>query len=439
MTAVDVDPETPLPPCDLDAERSLLGAVLISGPVLDEVADLVTVADLYQPAHQTIYAACLELYAAGDPIDPVSVADRLRQQGDLVRVGGAPYLHTLTAAVPTAASAGYYAEIVARVSLQRRVMTLGQRITQLGLHGDDDLTGRVESLTAALSAEDSQLGEDVTELDAAVEEAMERLRGPVPPLIPTGLQDLDDIMTGGLRTGGVYVVGARPGHGKSLVAANIAVNVAQSGLGVLICSLEMTSEAITDRILANLGGVELGAIMRHHLSEYDWGRLHAAREKLRGIPLLIRDTPHLTPAGLRRVAERAHRRLGGLGLIVIDYAQLMTPTDPRVPREQQVAEISRSTKHLAMHLQVPVILLAQTNRKSMDRTEPDASDLRESGALEADAEAVIILRPPAEDARAGELDAFLPKNRNGRPGRVTLAWSPHYSRVRSLAPLRSVS
>jgi replicative DNA helicase len=427
-----VDDDAPLPPADIEAERALLGALLLSPEALDRVVDSLVIEELYRPAHQVIYATILELYADGDPVDVIAVADRLRAHGELNRIG-LPYLHTLISEVPTAANIGYYLDIVTREAVKRRTVEAGQRITQLGYAASDSavLTSQVEAAVAGLIIP-GRGNEGLIDLDSAVDEAFERLAGPVPPTTSTGLYDLDDVLTGGLRKGAVYVIAARPGQGKSLCGAGIGLYVAQSGVGVLICSLEMSRDEITNRVLANMSGVELTAINTHRLGDLDWARLRKAREQFRGVPLLIRDTPHLTSSGLRRVAERLARKPAGLGLIVIDYAQQMTAADPRAPREQQVAEISRSSKRLAMHLQVPVLLLAQTNRKAAERSAPDASDLRESGALEADADVVIILRLPDDPDRAGELDAHVVKNRHGRQGVVALAWSPYYARIRSL-------
>lgn len=427
-----------LPPQDLAAEQALLGAVLISASALESVAGQVTVGDFYRPAHGTIWAAALDLYAAQEPVDPITVMHHLERSGDLLRVGGAPYLHTLTQNVPTATNADYYARIVSDKAVLRELVEVGTRTVQLGYHGADgaDVDEVVEQAQAQiLQISERRHGQDATvSLDDAVDEAFERLAGPVPPTIPTGLVDLDDILAGGLVPGDVYIIAARPGLGKSLVGANIALNVAKSGLGVLVCSLEMGAAQITDRVLANEAGVELGAIKRHRLNDFDWQLLKRARDKFRGSPLRILDTPDLTMAAARRHGERVSRRYGGLGLVVFDYLQLMTATDLRAPRQEQVAELSRSGKKLGDHLGCPVILISQTNRKDGEREKPAMGDLRESGALEADASGVIILRRPSEPERVGELDLHVVKNRHDREGVVTVSYSPHYSRVRSLAP-----
>lgn len=423
------------PPQDIVAEQALVGAALLSPGSLTELVDAVRVDDFYRPAHATIWAACLDMFTGGEPVDAVTVAARLAVTGELLRVGGAPYLHTLISTVPTAANAGYYAEIVRRKSAQRRAVELGERIALMARSWPDDddaLVDRIEAETAALAGRYGTAG-GVVGLDAAVDEAFERLAGPVPPTVSTGLVDLDEILAGGMVPGDAYVIAARPGLGKSLVGANIAVNVAKSGRGVLVCSLEMRAAQITDRVLANEAGVELTALKRHRLNDFDWQLLRRARDRVRGVPLQILDTPDLTMAQARRHGERLARRPAGLGLIVIDYVQLMPAVDPRVPRQEQVAELSRGGKRLADHLGCPVILISQTNRRDGERDIPTMGDLRESGALEADASAVMILRRPAEPERVGELDLHVVKNRHGREGVVTFAYSPCYSRVRSLA------
>jgi replicative DNA helicase len=426
----------PLPPCDLDAERAVLGAILISPAALDQIIDTLTVAEFYRPAHQTIYATALDLYAAGDPVDPITISARLAAAGDLVRIGGAPYLQDLAHDVPTARNIGYYAEIVARQAVKRRAVETGQRIAQLGhawAADEDGLTDRIEQLTTTLTT-GRRDDDGLIDLDTAVAQAFERLTGPVPSTIPTGLHDLDAILNGGLRNGAVYAIGARPGSGKSLCGSGIGLNVAQSGIGVLINSLEMGREEITNRILSNMSGVELAAINTHKLNDFDWARLRKAQAQFLGAPLLIRDTPSLTSVGLRRQAEKLARKATGLGLVIVDYTQRMTPADAKAPRELQVSEFTRDFKLLAMLLNIPIIALYQTNRKSTERQTPDMSDFRESGSIEADCDVGIILKLPTEPERAGELDAHVVKNRHGRCGVVTLAWSPHYARIRSLAP-----
>lgn len=434
--ADDTDPGIP---CDLAAERAMLGAMILSPLVVNSLVDRFAATEFYRPAHQTIFTTILDLYAADIPVDPISVCDRLTQDGNLTRCGGAPYLHTIISEVPTTTNASFYASIVSRKATQRRAMELGQRITQTARDWPDyeeGLLERVESLASKLTTH-NRLDEELISLDDAVDEAFDRLAGPVPPTIPTGLIDLDDTLTGGLRKGAVYIIAAKTGSGKSFAGAGIGLHVASSGLGVLICSLEMGREEITNRILANMSGVELTAINTHALNNFDWARLRKARDQFRETPLMIRDTPYLTSLGLRRLAERLARTKTGLGLIVLDYAQLVTPADPKTSREQQVAEISRSCKKLALHLPVPIILLSQINRTGAMRDTPDTSDLRESGSLEADSDCVIILRLPTEEHRAGEIDAHVVKNRHGPPGVVSMSWSPHYARIRPL--LREVS
>lgn len=426
----------PQPPSNITAEQAILGALMLSPSALDGTLDRITTSEFYRPAHQIIYAAIVDLYTDGKPVDPISVAHQLDVTGDLQRCGGAVYLHTLTRELPTTANVAYYVGLVAEKAVVRRLVEAGSRIMQLGYHGHHgaDVAEVVGHAQAALSSVNGyRIGDDgVISLDRAVDEAFERLAGPVPPTISTGLYDLDEVLTGGLRPGDVTVIAARPGGAKSLTGANIGLNVALSGTRVLFCSLEMKAPEITNRVLASEAGIELTSILRHRLNDFDWRRLDEARDRLGGIPFQILDTPSLTVAGLRQYAKRTDA-----GLIIVDYAQLMTAADTRASREQQVASIARGSKELAMNVNAAVILISQTNRKDDAVSDPAMSYLRESGSLEAVASVVIILRRPREPERAGEIDAYIVKNRHGREGAVPLSYSPHYARVRSL--LRSAS
>lgn len=426
------------PPSDVVAEATFLGALMLSPDALDDALDRVTIAELYRPAHQAIYAAIVSLHADGNPVDPISVAHRLDATGDLTRCGGVRYVRDLVSATPAAANWPSYAQIITEKATKRNLVTAGARIVQLG-HCGGDASEAVDLASATLDAlTDHRVDADgpVT-LDRAVEDAFERLAGPVPPTISTGLYDVDEVLTGGLMPGDVTVIAARPGGAKSLTGANIGLNVALSGATVLLCSLEMKAAEITSRVLANDAGIEHTSILRHRLNDFDWRRLEKTQDRLRGIPFHILDTPNLTVAGLRRHAKRVMHRPDSSGLIVVDYAQLMTPADPRLPREQQVSAIGQGCKELAMDLDAALILISQTNRKDDANSDPNMSTLRESGSLEAVASVVIILRRPKELDRAGEIDVHIVKNRHGREGAVSLAYSPHYARVRSL--LRTAS
>lgn len=423
--------EMPFPPWDELAEQALLGAVMSSERGAVEAVELLTSDEFYKPAHGTVFAAAAALLDAGKPVDPVTVLAELERTGNDVRVGGAPYLHTLYALAPAAGSVPWYAERIADKATRRRLLEAGQRVIQLAGLGDT----AVEAAEAArqvldTAAQGTRTNGELNPVRGLVDEALSRYENPVPPGVPTGLPDLDDVLGGGLRPGGLYIIGARPGGGKSVLGCNIAASAAQSGLGVLLASLEMPKEEVVDRLIANEASVELSNIVAHQLSSFDWPRVKAAGERIRSWSLMVWDETNVGVGAVRARARDLTRTTRGLGLVVVDYLQLLKPVDARAIREQQVASFSRGLKLLAKELRVPVVALSQVGRGAADK-KPAVSDLRESGAIEADADAVFLLYEDTD--KPGELQVSIAKNRHGRKGAVSLAWSPHYGRVRPLA------
>ncbi len=238
------------------------------------------------------------------------------------------------------------------------------------------------------------------------------------------------MLAGGLRPGHLLIVGARPAVGKSVVASVIAHAVARRGVGTLFCSLEMSRDEVTDRVAADIASVDVGRLTRRELRPEDWERLKTAQASASGWPLKVVDRADQTVSGVRARARDVSRRKGGLGLVVVDYLQLMKPSDSKAPRQEQVASISRGLKLLAKEMQVPVVALAQVNRGPMNRTDkrPAMSDLRESGSIEADADEIVLLHRDDKES-PGEIEFIVEKNRHGRTGTVALAWAPHFSRV----------
>lgn len=430
------------PPQDLAAEQSVLGGMLLNRDAISDVVEALTgPTDFYRPAHQTVYEVILDLFGRGEPADAVTVSAELQRRGELMRLGGAPYLHTLISTVPTAANAHYYAEIVAEKATLRRLVEAGTRIVQLGYHGAEN--GEVADVVerARGSLDDVALvargGTRATEIDDLAAAALIRYANPAPAGVPTGCPDLDAILGGGLRPGTLTVIGARPATGKTVVGMCVALNAARRGHGALFVSLEMTEAELTDRVLANLSSIRLNHLITHQLSDRDWGALESAIDRLNGLPLAIVDNPHMGLVGIRSLARDRLRTPRGLGIIVVDYLSLMLPADPKAPRHEQVAAMSRGLKLLAKELHVPVVALHQLNRNPEGRQDrrPSMSDLRESGAVEQDADNVWLLhRPDAvnrDDPRAGEIDFIIAKNRQGSTGVVTELWLPHYARVSS--------
>jgi replicative DNA helicase len=426
----------PQPPVNLEAEKALLGACLQSGTALDEASEVIHAADFYRPIHSTIFTACTLLAERGEPSDAVTVAGQLQRDGNLMLIGGAPYLLTLIEAMPSASNARYYAEQVAEAATRRRLLETGQRAMQhAGSSGDvDEAVQRVRADLDALS--DNARSTDGSDIGVLAADAIARYGSPVTGGLPTPWHDLNDNLNGGLRPGTLTVVGARPGVGKSVMGLQLCLHVAQSGFGALFLSLEMPEQEVADRIVSALASVSYSKILSHSLEDNDWARIETAVDKLAGMALRIVDKPYMTLAAIRTLARSFARNSHGLGVLVVDYIQLMQPAETRTSRQEQVASFSRGLKLLAKELGVPVVTLAQLNRGSEQRTDkkPTMSDLRESGSIEQDADHVMLLHRDDEDeTRIGEIDVLLVKNRGGRTGTITLGWAAHFQQVRSLA------
>lgn len=437
--------DEPLPPHDEAAERSVLGAVMCSSRALADAMAVLRPEEFYQPNHQTIFRAVLAVEEAGIAVDAISVSRELEKQGTLLRVGGGPYLHTLMASVPTAANVAYYAELVANKAQLRGLVEAGKRVVAMAYSGADadDVAEVIANARKVLddAADGARRNLGVSEVDDLAAGALAAYENPVPPTQGTGWADLDDL-TGGLRPGTLTVIAARPGVGKTVIGLNLALHAAASGVGVLFASLEMPEAELIDRVLANLAKVDLHRIAGRRISPDDWRRLREARSRLRACPLRVCDQPTLGLSALRTLARDLTRTPRGLGLVVVDYLQLMRPADPRAPREQQVASFSRGLKLLGKELRVPVVALAQVNRGSETRMDkrPVVADLRESGSIEADADAVLLLHHDTsnEIKRDAEIEVIVGKNRHGRQGSVSLSWSPQYARADNLRHLQAV-
>jgi replicative DNA helicase len=432
------------PPQDLEAEQSVLGGMLLSKDAIADVVEAVRGADFYKPAHQTIYESILDLYGRGEPADAITVSAELGRQGELGRVGGAPYLHTLISSVPTAANAGYYARIVSERAIMRRLVEAGTRITQMG-YSD---TGEVDEVVDRAQAEIYQVTERRTSEDyAPLAEIMEGTldeieaigsRGGTMVGVPTGFTDLDGL-TNGLHPGQLVVVAARPGLGKSTLALDFARAASiKHGLTSVIFSLEMTRNEITMRLLSAEARVGLHHMRTGSLGDDDWTKLARKMSEVASAPLFIDDSPNMTMMEIRAKCRRLKQR-HDLKLVVVDYLQLMSSGKRVESRQQEVAEFSRALKLLAKELEVPVVALSQLNRGPEQRTDkkPMLADLRESGSIEQDADLVMLLhREDAyerESPRAGEADFIVAKHRNGPTATITVAFQGHYSRFVDMA------
>ena len=432
------------PPQDIVAEQSVLGAMLLSKDAIADVIETLREIDFYKPAHATIYGAILDIYGRGEPADAITVANYLSKSGALGNVGGAGYLHTLVASVPTAANGSYYARIVTERAILRRLVDAGTRIAQMGYAGDaevDQLVDRAQAevydVTGRRTSEDYAPLSEIMPHTLSEIEAIEGRGGQLVG-VPTGFQQLDDI-THGLHAGQLVIVAARPAIGKSTLGLDLARSASiKHNLTSAIFSLEMSRNEIVMRLLSAEAQVGLNHMRAGTLSEADWGRLANKMGQVNDAPLFIDDSPNMTMMEIRAKARRLKQRFD-LKILIIDYLQLMSSGKKVESRQVEVSEFSRSLKLLAKELAIPVIAISQLNRGPEQRQDkrPMLSDLRESGSLEQDADMVILLHREdvyeRESPRAGEADFILAKHRNGPTGTVTVAFQGHYSRFVDMA------
>ncbi len=380
-----------VPPQDMHAEQSVLGGMLLSKDAIADVLEITRGVDFYRPAHELIYDAILDLYGRGEPADAITVADELTKRGDLVRIGGQSYLHQLIAAVPTAANAGYYAQIVAERAVLRRLVDAGTRIVQMG-YGTGG--GDVEDIVNAAQAEiyqvaDKRGSEDyhlLGELLEATADEIEHASGSSGEMVgvPTGFVDLDDL-TNGLHSGQMIVIAARPAMGKSTLALDIARSAAiKHNQATVVFSLEMSRNEITMRLLSAEASIQLQHMRKGTMRDEDWQKLARTMGEVSEAPLFIDDSPNMSLMEIRAKCRRLKQR-HNLKLVIIDYLQLMSSGKRVESRQQEVSEFSRALKLLAKEIEVPVIALSQLNRGPEQRTDkkPQVSDLRESGCLPA--------------------------------------------------------
>ena len=432
-------------PNDLLSEQSTIGGMLLSQEAIAEVFEFVKADDFYAPKHETIFNAILSLYSKGEPTDVITVTDELTKNGELVRAGGADYLHQLTSIVPTAANAPFYAQIVAEKATLRRLVEVGTRIAQMGYSNEGevvDLVNRAQEDVYAVSR--AGTGEDYVPLFDSIEAAVQEMeraqsRGGDMVGVPTGFSELDS-MTHGLHGGQFIIVAARPAVGKSTLALDFARNAAiKHKKPVIFFSLEMGRAEIAMRLLSAESRIWLQNMRKGDLSDNDWQRLAGVRGEINSAPLYIDDSPNLTLVEIRAKCRRMAQRVG-LEMIVIDYLQLMTSGKKVESRQQEVSEFSRALKLLAKELNVPVVAISQLNRNSekSDNKVPEISQLRESGSLEQDADVVILLHREAmfekEHPRAGEADLILAKQRNGPTGTIVVNFLGQFSKFEDPKP-----
>jgi replicative DNA helicase len=405
------------PPQDIIAEQSVLGGMLLSKDAIANVVEVLRAEDFYRPAHQALFNCVLDLYGRGEPADPVTVSSELERRGELLRIGGAPYLHTLISIVPTAANAGYYAEIVSGKAVLRRLVEAGTRIVQLGYHGADgaDVDEVVDRAQAAVyEVTERRMSEDYVALEELLQPTMDEIdaiasRGGVSAGVPTGFVDLDAV-TNGLHPGQMVIIAARPGIGKSTLGLDLARSCSVAhGMASVIFSLEMSRTEIVMRLLSAEAKIRLSDMRSGRMSDDDWTRLARRMGEISEAPLFIDDSPNMTMMEIRAKARRLKQR-HDLRLIVVDYMQLMTSGKKVESRQQEVSEFSRHLKLLAKELEVPVVTISQLNRGPEQRTDkkPMLADLRESGCLTAGTR--ILRADTGAEVTLGELLASGERN-----------------------------
>ena len=439
-----------VPPHSIEAESSVLGGLLLDNHAWDRVGDLLVESDFYRHEHQMIYTAIAGLVNASKPADVITVFEKLQGLGKSEEIGGLVYLNSLAQYVPSASNIRRYAEIVRERAILRKLVTASDEIATNAFNTQgrpvDKILDEAEQKIFNIGEEGSRMKQGFQGMDTLVVDLLDRVQEMADNPnditgVPTGFIDLDR-MTSGLQAGDMVVLAARPSMGKTAFAVNIAEHVAlNEGLPVAIFSMEMGAAQLAVRIVGSIGRIEQGHLRTGKLTDEEWPRLTEAIERLRNVSLHIDETPGLTPSELRANARRLARQCGKLGLIVVDYLQLMSGSagSQGENRATELGEISRGLKMLAKELQCPVIALSQLNRSVETRTDkrPMMSDLRESGAIEQDADIIMFIYRDDyynKDSREpGVAEIIIGKQRNGPTGTVKLAFLKPLTRFESLA------
>lgn len=433
-----------VPPHNLDAEKSLLGAMLLSRDAIAAAMETCGSEDFYKPAHGHIFDAINVLYNQGEPADPVTVADELSRAGLLDSVGGLASLVALQADTPATTNAARYARIVEEHALLRRLISVAGEIAEMGYSVPDDVATALDHAESLVfNVAERRVTDSLKPLTELLYASMDRLeqlfdRGETITGVPTGYVDLDERLYG-LQPNALIIVGARPGAGKTSFALGMAAHAAvEARVPTLVFSLEMGNDEITNRLLVSEARVDSSRMRNGRLQEPDWPKISQAVARLGDAPLYIDDNPNTTVMEIRAKARRLKARQGGLGLIIVDYLQLMSGNSNE-NRQLEVSSISRGLKVLARELEVPVVALSQLSRQLEARADkrPTLADLRESGSLEQDADVVMFLYRDElynpESADRGTAEVIIAKHRNGPTGKIQLAFLDHYTRFANMA------
>jgi replicative DNA helicase len=439
-----------IPPHSLEAESSVLGGLLLDNSAWDRVGDLLSDSDFYRYEHRLVFTAVSTLVNANRAADVITVFENLQSQGKAEEIGGLAYLNSLAQYVPSAANIRRYAEIVRERSILRKLVSVSDEIATSALNTKGrpvpTILDEAEQKIFNIGEEGSRMRQGFQSMGNLVVELLDRVeemsQNPNDITgVPTGFFDLDR-MTSGMQAGDLIVLAARPSMGKTALAINIAENVAlKEGLPVAVFSMEMGASQLAIRIVGSIGRIDQGRLRTGKLQDEEWPRLAEAVERLRTVSLSIDETPGLTPSELRASARRLARNCGKLGLVVVDYLQLMSGSSggDGDNRATELGEISRGLKMLAKELQCPVIALSQLNRGVEQRTDkrPMMSDLRESGAIEQDADVIMFIYRDdyynKDSKEPGVAEIIIGKQRNGPTGTVKLTFLKPITKFESYA------
>ncbi|HFB6374810.1 TPA: replicative DNA helicase [Neisseria gonorrhoeae] len=440
-----------LPPHSMEVEQSVLGGLMLENPAWDRIADVVSGEDFYRHEHRLIFRSIAKLINEGRPADVITVQEDLQRNEELEAAGGFEYLITLAQNTPSAANIRRYAEIVRERSIMRQLAEVGTEIARSAYNPQGRDAGRLldeaENKVFQIAESTAKSKQGFLEMPDLLKEVVQRIdmlysRDNPDEVtgVPTGFIDLDK-KTSGLQPGDLIIVAGRPSMGKTAFSINIAEYVAiEKHLPVAVFSMEMGGAQLVMRMLGSVGRLDQSVLKTGRLEDEHWGRLNEAVVKLSDAPMFIDETPNLTALELRARARRLARRFDGrLGLIVIDYLQLMAASGRSDNRASELGEISRSLKALAKELQVPIIALSQLSRTVEQRTDkrPMMSDLRESGAIEQDADLIMFMYRDEyynqESQMKGYAECIIGKHRNGPVGKIFLTWTGQFTKFDNAA------
>lgn len=435
------------PPQNLEAEESVLGAMLLSPTAVATAGEILDASDFYRESHARIFRAALSLWAKGEPVDAITLVDELDERGELETVGGRARIAELAALVPATSNVEHYARIVKEMATLRGLVRAGQEIQRLGLERPGevaDLVDRAEQIVFELGLK--RVTSDFSHIETLLKESFERITqlyeaGAEVTGVPTGFRELD-LLTSGFQPGNLIILAARPSMGKSALGLCIAANLGvRYQIPVALFTLEMSKAEVTQRMMCSEAKVESQRLRTGRLAPDDWPRLTTACDRLMKAPIYVDDSGSTTITELRSKARRLRSREPGLGLIIVDYLQLMTTGATVENRVQEVSQISRALKILARDLDVPILAMSQLSRAVEQRHDkrPILSDLRESGSLEQDSDLVAFVYRDEyyhgeESSQQGIAEVHLAKHRNGPTGTVKLAFLKRYAKFADLAP-----